>query len=69
MSVEALKRTRHRKMTLVLTSDAHHANELDRVEYAARNAERAWIEAEQVVNLWPSERLESWLAVKQPGSG
>jgi histidinol phosphatase-like PHP family hydrolase len=44
----------------VLTSDAHHARELDRVGFAAKNAERAWIEADRVVNAWPAERLRTW---------
>jgi histidinol phosphatase-like PHP family hydrolase len=44
----------------VLTSDAHEATELERVRYAALNAERAWIPAERVVNAWPRERLLEW---------
>ncbi len=60
LSVDALRRTRGRDVTFVLTSDAHHARELDRVGYAARNAERAWIEPGRVANAWPAERLEAW---------
>ena len=60
MSVEALRRARTRDVTFVLTSDAHHANELDRVQYAALNAERAWIPPERVANTWPAERLAAW---------
>jgi DNA polymerase (family X) len=65
MSVEALRRARSRNVTFVLTSDAHHATELDRVEYAARNAERAWIEPERVANAWTPERLVAWTAEKR----
>jgi DNA polymerase (family 10) len=60
LSVEALRRARQRKVRLVLTSDAHHRSELARILSAARNAERAWIEPEQVVNTWPSERIQAW---------
>jgi DNA polymerase (family 10) len=60
LSVEALRRARERKVTFVLTSDAHHARELDRVRYAALNAERAWVPPERVANTWPAERLAAW---------
>jgi DNA polymerase (family X) len=60
MSVAALRRARDRKVTLVLTSDAHEATELDRVRYAAMNAERAWIPPERVANAWSPERLLTW---------
>jgi DNA polymerase (family 10) len=62
MSVEALRRARDSRVTFVLTSDAHHADELHRVEYAARNAERAWIPRERVANAGSPERLVEWLS-------
>jgi DNA polymerase (family 10) len=62
MSAEALRRARGRNVTLVLTSDAHHARELERVRYAALNAERAWIDPDLVANAWPAERLLQWAA-------
>ncbi|HTV22352.1 MAG TPA: DNA polymerase/3'-5' exonuclease PolX [Polyangiaceae bacterium] len=62
MSVEALRRVRSRDVPLVLTSDAHHSNELDRIRFAALNAERASIDPERVVNTWPAERLLEWLS-------
>ena len=60
LSVEALRKARARDVTLVLTSDAHDARELERVQFAARNAERAWIPPERVANTWPAERLAAW---------
>ena len=65
MSVEALRRARARDVTFVLTSDAHHADELERVEYAALNAERAWIEPERVANTWTTARLLGWTEAKR----
>jgi DNA polymerase (family 10) len=67
MSVEALRRARARNVTFVLTSDAHHASELERVHYAALNAERAWIEPERVANAWSPERLLAWTEEKRSG--
>jgi DNA polymerase (family 10) len=60
LSVDALRLARSRDVTLVLTSDAHHARELDRVRYAALNAERAWIPPERVANTWDPDRLAAW---------
>ncbi len=62
MSVDALRRARTRDLTFVLTSDAHKAEELARIRFAALNAERAWIDPDRVVNTWPAERLAAWAA-------
>jgi len=67
LSVDALQRARGRDVTFVLTSDAHHARELDRVRFAARNAERAWIDPGHVANTWPAERLRGWARTGRPG--
>ncbi|HEX2485209.1 MAG TPA: PHP domain-containing protein, partial [Myxococcota bacterium] len=60
LSADALRRARGRDVTFVLTSDAHEARELARVEHAARNAERAWVDPQRVANAWPAERLRAW---------
>jgi DNA polymerase (family X) len=67
LSVEALRRVRTRNVPLVLTSDAHHHDELERIRFAALNAERASIDPERVVNTWPAERLLSWLETGATG--
>jgi DNA polymerase (family 10) len=64
LSVEALRRAGKSKAQLVLTSDAHHTSELDRMRTAVLNAERAWADAEQVVNTWPPERLLEWATAR-----
>jgi DNA polymerase (family 10) len=65
MSVEALRRARTSSVPFILTSDAHHSEELARVGYARLNAERAWIPPERVVNAWDDEALFGWLAAKK----
>jgi len=60
LSVEALRRARQSEVALVLTSDAHHADELERVRFAALNAERAWVDPDRVANSWPADRLLAW---------
>ncbi|MDP9002812.1 MAG: DNA polymerase/3'-5' exonuclease PolX [Myxococcota bacterium] len=67
MSVEALRRARSHPVTFVITSDAHHADELERVRYAALNAQRAWIEPDRIANTWTPERLLAWVA-RKPGA-
>jgi DNA polymerase (family 10) len=64
LSVEALRRARGRDLTFVLTSDAHQTSELERVRYAANNAERAWLEPDRIVNAGSAERLLAWTAKK-----
>jgi DNA polymerase (family 10) len=64
MSVEALRRARERRVTFVLTSDAHEVAELDRVRFAALNAERAWIGPDRVANAWSPDRLRAWATQK-----
>jgi DNA polymerase (family 10) len=64
MSVEALRRARPRDVTFVLTSDAHRAEELERVRFAALNAERAWVDPERIANTWSPERLEKWATTR-----
>jgi len=67
LSVEALRRARGRDVTFLLTSDAHRAEELDRVRYATLNAERAWVDPERIANTWSSERLISWITDNRTG--
>jgi DNA polymerase (family 10) len=69
MSVDALQRAKARssKVTFVLTSDAHHADELARVRYAGLNVERAWIETDRVANARGAESLVKWVGRPRAG--
>jgi DNA polymerase (family 10) len=62
ISAEGLRRARPRNVTFLLTSDAHHAAELDRVRFAKLQAERAWVDPDRVANTGPPEKLLAWLA-------
>jgi DNA polymerase (family 10) len=66
MSVDALRHAaaRSKRLTFVLTSDAHHESELERVRYAALNVQRAWIDPDRVANARGAERLLAWTAKK-----
>jgi DNA polymerase (family 10) len=65
LSVEALRRGRDSGVDFVLTSDAHHADELERVRYAALNAERAWVDPGRILNAGTAERLLEWTAKRK----
>lgn len=60
MSVDAIRRAKSRNVALLLTSDAHHERELDNVTYAMRNAARAWVSPDRIVNAASPERLVAW---------
>ena len=69
LSVEALRRARGRDVTFVLTSDAHRADELERVRFATLNAERAWVDPDRIANTWSPERLAAWATAKPAARG
>jgi DNA polymerase (family X) len=59
-SADAIRRASGRDVTFVLTSDAHHARELERVRYAASNAERAGLAPERIANTRAAQELAAW---------
>ncbi|MBL8742053.1 MAG: DNA polymerase/3'-5' exonuclease PolX, partial [Myxococcales bacterium] len=59
-TLDVLRAARGRKVELVLTSDAHKADELDRVEYAALHAAKAWVPLAQIVNTMSAAELLAW---------
>jgi DNA polymerase (family 10) len=65
MSVDALQSARGRNITFVLTSDAHRTDELERVRFAALNAERAWVDADRIVNAGNADQLVAWTEAKR----
>ncbi len=60
-SVDVLRQAREQGVHFMLTSDAHHTRELALVEFAALNAERAWVDPSRVPNTWPAEQLSAWV--------
>jgi DNA polymerase (family X) len=66
LSLEALRRARSYQLTFVVTSDAHEVPELNRVDYAVLQAERAWVAPGSVINTGSAERLLAWTEAKKP---
>jgi DNA polymerase (family 10) len=60
VSVEVMRRARERKVVFVMTSDAHHADELDRMQWGICHTLRAWLDPARVANTWSAERFSAW---------
>jgi DNA polymerase (family 10) len=50
-----------------ISTDAHSPRELDLMRFGVATAQRGWVEAKDVVNTWPLEKLRRFLA-KSPVS-
>jgi DNA polymerase (family 10) len=60
-SSEVLLRARGLPVTFVVSTDAHHARELARMDWAPLHATRGWVEPARIANTWPRERFLGWL--------
>ncbi len=61
LSSEVLLRARGLPVTFAISTDAHHARELARMDWAPLHAARGWVEPARVANTWPRERFLGWL--------
>ncbi len=61
VKLDVMRAARGRRVRFVLTSDAHHASELRRVEFAAKHAMKGGLEAPQIVNAWAPAEMFAWL--------
>lgn len=59
-ATEVLRRARDLGVTLVMSTDAHHVGELDRMQWGVQHAARGWVEAGVVANTWAPERFLAW---------
>lgn len=60
-SSDVLLRARGLPVTFVVSTDAHHARELARMDWAPLHAARGWVEPARIANTWPRERFLEWL--------
>ncbi|MBN1146986.1 MAG: DNA polymerase/3'-5' exonuclease PolX [Anaerolineales bacterium] len=49
---------------LSINTDAHSADDLDLLFFGVSAARRAWVEADNVINAWETERLLDWLKAR-----
>src|SRR5690606_30275794 len=64
-SADVLRRARELGVTLVMSTDAHHVDELDRMQWGVQHAARGWVDTGRVANTWPLERFLAWARHKR----
>ncbi len=58
---EYLKEAKRQGCRIAISTDSHRLEELGFMMYGVVTAQRGWLEAEDVINTWPLERLKAWL--------
>jgi DNA polymerase (family X) len=56
------RRAKERGIPISVNTDAHRPEHLSMLKYGIWQARRAWLEADDVINTWPLERLLQWLS-------
>lgn len=46
---------------LAINTDAHNESHLDLMDFGIKNARRAWIEPQNIVNTWSFEKFSNWV--------
>jgi len=55
---DMLRRARERTdIMFIISTDSHHVNEYDNVQWGVHNARRGWVPVKQVANTWPRDRF------------
>lgn len=60
-SADTLRRAVAAGVEIVISTDAHHVGELDRMAYGVENAQRGWVPAESVVNTRRRDAFAAWV--------
>lgn len=55
------RQAKERGLLITINPDAHRPEHLSLYEYGICQARRAWLEADDVINTWPLDRLLQWL--------
>ena len=64
---DVLRRARARDVIIVVSSDAHHVSDFDRLQWGVRQAQRGWVDRARIANTWPAERFLAWAAAHRRG--
>ncbi len=64
ISEEVAFEARKQGVKVAINSDAHQAGDMSLIEYGIYNARRGWLQADDVVNTWPLDRLLQYLENK-----
>jgi len=56
------RRAQELGIPISINTDAHSEADFDVLFYGVATARRAWLEAKDVINAWPTEKLLGWLS-------
>lgn len=59
------RRAQELGIKLSINSDAHHSDQLALIHFGVSTARRGWIQAENVINTWSTDRLLNWLSTRE----
>ena len=62
-SATVLRAARGSDVLFTISTDSHHTDEFRRAAYGVLNAQRGWVERDNVVNTWPRDRFLEWAGV------
>ncbi len=65
VSVDILRRARDREVVFIMTSDAHHHRELNRMDWGRLHCHRAWLDPDRIANTWDRDRFLRWARQKR----
>lgn len=60
-----LRRAVGRDVLFAISTDSHRLHEMDQNVWGVRNAERGWVDRDQVVNTWGWEAFSEWVLAKR----
>ena len=55
------RRAKELGIPISINTDSHSEGDFDMLPYGVATARRAWIEAKDVINCWPKDKLLKWL--------
>lgn len=64
-AVDVLREARELGVQFVISTDAHHVDELDRAQWGVQQATRGWVDVQCIANSWPREQFLSWVASRR----
>ncbi|SFS72708.1 DNA polymerase/3'-5' exonuclease PolX [Marininema halotolerans] len=63
-----LRRAKEEGITIAINTDAHSPQGMELIRYGIGTARRGWLEAKDVLNTWPLEKVLSRLQAKKEGT-
>ena len=66
-AVDVLRRAREYEVTLVISTDSHHVDEMIRMQWGALQAQRGWVDRSRVANTWSRDKFLAWARAARSG--